>query len=129
MITLAELERALDRGEQWGFRKETNDQDFLGWILISKRHPPILWPSDEKEHPIRYQRIKAERERLLKTPYHVKILELSRTVHESGDYENAADYRLIENLYFSTIHDVTAFVQSLGYELSHILPRREIDAP
>lgn len=33
----SELDKKFNNGEQWGFIKETDDRDYLGWILISKR--------------------------------------------------------------------------------------------
>ncbi len=37
-----ELEAKLEAGQEWGFRKETNHPNYLGWILISKRNPLLF---------------------------------------------------------------------------------------
>ena len=36
-MNLDELEKHLDKGEQWGVRKATDSPDYLGWILIRKK--------------------------------------------------------------------------------------------
>ena len=129
MITQDQLEKYLQRGEEWGFRRETGDPEYLGWILVSKRKPPILWPGEEANNPAHYTKIREEAERLSRTPYHVKIRELRRDVHESGEYEQPGDYRLVENFYFESLRDVEQFLNGMNLTLEHIQPRILIDAP
>jgi hypothetical protein len=50
MIAQEELERSLNGEERWGFRKETDDPEYLGWILLSKRKSPTVWEIDQIEN-------------------------------------------------------------------------------
>ena len=54
MIKRENLERFLERGETLGFIKETNNQAFLGWILLSKqklpeRHLELITANEETQ--------------------------------------------------------------------------------
>jgi hypothetical protein len=57
------------------------------------------------------------------------VLELNKEVHERGNYETNEDYRVNENHYFVDLQEVADFVQELGYELTSIRWRSELDAP
>ena len=52
----------------------------------------------------------------MRLPYHVSIRELRRDVHESGEYEDTGDYRLIENFYVSSLEEVQTILDK--YDLS-----------
>ena len=76
-----DLERYLERGNRLGFRKETGTDEYLGWIMLSKRKPnerlrSLLAPGEEPEFV-------AKQEVLRRTPYQVLVLELKREVYES----------------------------------------------
>jgi hypothetical protein len=127
-MNLAEIEDYLNKGEELGFVKDTGDSEYLGWILISKRSiPPGFILTDDKDEP--YLRLKKEMEHRAEKPYHLQILELKKSVHESDEYENNEDYKLRENYFFAALEDVKKKISELGYSISNIKHRREIDAP
>ncbi|MBD2300627.1 hypothetical protein [Nostoc sp. FACHB-190] len=125
-----ELNKKLNNGEQWGFKKDTNDPEYLGWILINKLPKLSFTPKKEDYLEEYLYLIKVrEAEKREKTPYHVIIKELRRDVHESGKYETGDDIRQKDNYYFSCIDDVEKFMHELGYSFDNIKHRVEIDAP
>jgi hypothetical protein len=128
-MTFEELEKCLERGEQWGFRKETDSPDYLGWILITKRKPPFVWKKEAYDNEELYFKVKGESERLAKAPYHVRVIELRRDVHESDAYEENDDYRLNDNRYFASLAEVEEFIKTFGYDFDSIKWRGELDAP
>ncbi len=123
------LEKKLNQGGQWGFRKETNDPNYLGWILIVKYKPPILYSQELYKDEAIYIRVVRKHEKITKSPYHVHIVELKREVHESDNYQSEDDYRQRENYYFSTLNEVEEFITKLGYSFDNIKRRDELDAP
>jgi hypothetical protein len=124
-----ELEKKLERGEQWGFRMKLNTPECLGWILISKQKPYAAYPRDAFTHEELYQHHVKGAARVKETPYHVLIIEILREAHESEKYEDEEDYRRRDNYYFSTLDDVEKLVEELGYKLEDIKWRAELDAP
>lgn len=130
-MNIDNLEKKLTKGEQWGFRKEIDDPDYLGWILLVKRQLPIIYPRDayEPEEEERYLSLVELYEKLKKTPYQILNLELRREVHESDVYETEEDYRFKQSLYFANLQEVENYLSDLGYDLNQIKHRSEIDAP
>ncbi|MBD2446070.1 hypothetical protein H6G76_02640 [Nostoc sp. FACHB-152] len=125
-----ELKKKLSNGEQWGFIKETDDREYLGWILINKLQKLSFTPQREDYLDEDLYQIKVrEAEKREKTPYHVIIKELRRDVHEIGKYETGDDIRQKDNYYFSCIDEVEKFINELGYSFDNIKHRSEIDAP
>jgi len=128
-MNLEELEKHLDKGEQWGIRKETDSTDYLGWILITKRRPPTIWPRYAYDDLNLYSSLTDQANDIIGKPYHVRVLELRRDVHESGEYEGTEDYRLNENYYLETLDEVERMVEQLGYSIKDVKFRGELDAP
>jgi hypothetical protein len=124
------LDYKLHHGEQWGFIRETNSEEYLGWILVHKL-PPMIFPPQENDYLDRESYLfQIDRYNQRKnTPYHVLIYELRKDVHERGGYETGDDVRLNENHYFSSIDELEIFVNSIGYSFEDIKHRSEIDAP
>ncbi len=125
------LEEKLDKGQSWGFKKELSDPAYLGWIVLKKRKPPIIYPKEayaENEQE-RYSSLVRRYESAIQTPYLFLNFELKKEVHESEEYEAPDDYRLNECIYFETLEEVVSHISSLGYSLNDIKHRREIDAP
>jgi len=130
-MNIEELERKLNQGERLGLKKDIDDPSYLGWILLTKRKPPIVYPREaygENGEGI-YRDLVELHEKLTKTPYHILNLELKREVHEGEAYETEEDYRFKESLYFETLQQVEYYISNLGYCLNNIKYRREIDAP
>ena len=126
-MTREDLERYLERGESLGFKKETGADDYLGWILLSKRQPDdryliLLAPGEEPEFV-------KQQELIRQKPYQILVQELRKDVHESDRYETNEDYRINESLYFASLDEVEAFVQNYGYTLKEIQWRADLDAP
>lgn len=130
-MDIESLEKKLSKGEQWGFKKELEVPDYLGWILLVKRKPPIIHTRDayQPEEEEIYTSLVELHEKLGKTPYQILNLELRREVHESDAYETEEDYRFKQSLYFANLQEVEDFLSDLGYNLSDIKHRSEIDAP
>jgi len=126
-MTRENLERYLERGESLGFQKETSTDDYLGWILLSKRQPDerYLTPLTHGEEPELVKQQKLIRQK----PYQILIQELRRDVHESDKYETNEDYRINESFYFADLDEVEAFVQNYGHTLKDIKWRVDLDAP
>lgn len=127
MVRREDLERYLERGAQLGFVKETDSEDFLGWILLEKRKPhdrylSLLAPGEDP-------RFVKEQERIRSLPYQVRVIELRRDVYESGVYETNEDYRLHEIHHFADLEGVDSFVRQFGYALENIKWSAEIDSP
>ena len=128
-MNLDELEKHLDKGEQWGVRKATDSTDYLGWMLIAKRKPPTVWPRNTYSDPSLYSRLTDLARDISEKPYHVRVIELRRDVHESDKYERAEDYRQNDNYYFETLNEVEKLFEQLGSGLNDIKFRGELDAP
>jgi hypothetical protein len=128
-MKLFELEKHLCRGEQWGFRKPTNSPEYLGWVLIAKRQLPTVWAKAAYDNDQSYSRAVEKHNDAQKTPYHVRVLELRRDIHESEGYESREDYRVSENYYFETLGEVKEFVESCGLTLEKVQSRSALDAP
>jgi hypothetical protein len=128
-MNLEELEERLDKGEQWGVIKETDSPDYLGWILITKRRPPTMWPRDTYGDSDLYSRLMDQTRDIIEKPYHVRVIELRRDVHESGEYESTEDYRQNENYYFKALDEVERIIEQLGCSIKNIKFRSELDAP
>jgi hypothetical protein len=132
-MTRDDLERHLHNGEQWRFVKETDDPEYLGWILISKITPgpmppfaPRLDPREERES---IEQAVAWAEQMRRTPYHVHVVELKREVHEAGEYPGNEDYRNIENYYVATLDEVEEIVHRFGKTLESVRWRGDLKAP
>lgn len=119
------LERLLEKGESFGFRTPTGDDDYLGWIMLRKRYSSErVIEAMGADHPD----IGDAKESLTK-PYVISILELRRDVHESDDYELNEDYRVNTRIRFGSLDDVEIYLRSLGYELQEIKSSFDIDSP
>ena len=123
------LDKNLNAGQRWGFIKNTSDDEYLGWVLINKRIPKLTPAFDVEIEPERYAAFAQAVEQIRAKPYHVRVIELLREVHESGDYENNKDYRLSENYYFATLPEAMLFLGEMGLNLDAIKPSPELDAP
>ena len=126
-MTRQELERFLEQGHELGFVKETDDPEFLGWILLRKRKPnqrliSIINPDEDAD-------IMATEQMLSVRPYQVQVIELSKAVFEADRYETEKDYRVNDVSYFSCLDDVQQFVGTFGLFLEDIKWRIEINAP
>ena len=65
----------------------------------------------------------------MRLPYHVSIRELRRDVHESGEYEDTGDYRLIENFYVSSLEEVQTILDKYDLSLEEAKLSADLDAP
>ena len=119
-----DLERYLERGDQLGFQKETGDADYLGWMMLSKRHYDERLLSLFPERPD----FKAEQEYARVCPYQLWVAEFRRDVYEGGECESMDDYRLSKNFYFPTLDHVEEFVRAYGHTLEEIKWASEIDS-
>ncbi|HEX8733859.1 MAG TPA: hypothetical protein VF721_00960 [Pyrinomonadaceae bacterium] len=122
-----DLERYLERGDCFGFVKQTNSNDYSGWILLNKLKPndrylSLLSPGEEPEFVI-------EQEFIRQNPYHISIVELKREIHESERYETNEDFRLREYYDFSNLDEIEIFLKNLGFILEDIKWSSEINAP
>jgi hypothetical protein len=123
-----ELEKKLNNSD-WGFLKNTNSNDYLGWILIHKYKPLMIYPKEAYDNEEQYIRLTQEDKRRKKYMYYVRIIELRRDIHESGAYETGDDYRQNDCYHFSTLDEVKQFIVELGYRLEDLKDRWELDAP
>jgi hypothetical protein len=126
-MTRQDLERFLDRGDELGFVKQTDNPEFLGWILLRKRKPNqrLLSLVDPDEEP----ELVAKEKMLSIRPYQVQVMELASDVFKSDRYETEEDYRMNDVLYFSSLDDVQEFIGSFGHSLESIKWPVEINAP
>ena len=124
-----DLSKRLNNGEQWGFRTIPDSLDYLGWVLILKRTPPVVYPYHVSQSVEQYERLVKEATELKVRPFQVMVRELNRAVHESGEYESTEDYRVRENHYFATLEEVLSFFNSRQLKLEDIRSRFDIDAP
>ena len=127
MIKRENLERFLERGETLGFIKETNNQAFLGWILLSKqklpeRHLELITANEETQ-------VVKKQDKISVKPYQIRVLELSREAYEKEDYASDEVYHLNENYRFSNLDEVEEFIKIFGYSLEEIKWPIDIGAP
>jgi len=128
-MNIGDLSKHLNNGERWGFRTNPDSLDYLGWVLISKRTPPVIYPYHFSQSIERHERLVKEAAELKACPFHVSVLELNRTVHESGVYESTEDYRVRDNHYFATLEEALMFFESQHLNLKDIKSGFDIDAP
>jgi hypothetical protein len=128
-MDIESLSKHLNNGEQWGFRTSPDSSEYLGWVLISKRNPAVIFPYHASQDMARYERLAEESAETKMRPFHVSVRELKKTVHESGEYESTEDYRVRDNYYFSTLEEVLNFLSSKHLQLEDINSRFDIDAP
>src|SRR5437588_9190578 len=105
------IERYLENGAELGYVKQTDSQDYVGWILFSKRKPPPVGPFDPELEPESHASWSEWAARTREKPYHVLVLELRLDVHDSGDYPENEDYRLRENYYLGSLDEVTELLR------------------
>ncbi len=109
MEKIKKIEYYLQRGDVLGFVKETNNDEYMGWISIEKQkvNKRILELFTEKERPelVRKQKLIAEK------PYLLEIYELKKQVYENNvDLPREEDYRISEIYRFESINDVSKFL-------------------
>jgi hypothetical protein len=126
-MTLNEIEVLLSGGFRVGFEQPSQDDEYIGWILVSKivAKERILELLDEDEAPD----LVREQARRRTEPYLLERLELKRSVHEGGDYETESDYRQKDQYWFGSLHEVAARLALWGYRLEDAREARELDAP
>lgn len=122
-----QLEDFLNKGYELGFTKQTDNPQYLGWILIQKRVPDdrylsLLNPGEEPEY-VRKQEL------FRNHPYQVRVVELNRDDFDNDRYETEKDFNLNRVHYFSNLDEVEEFVQQFGHTLTEIKWRVEISAP
>jgi hypothetical protein len=122
-MTVEYIDRRLERGEQMGFTIPTQSDDYLGWILVSKRKPnerflEIAVRGEDESTDLIIQ----QEELLRQRPYQLLVLEIKREVHGSGRYPAGDDQRLKESYQFVTLEEVGAFVAQYGLKLEEIQP-------
>jgi hypothetical protein len=123
-----ELKKKLSSAD-WGWLKDTDDFDYLGWVLIHKYKHIIIYEKEAYSNEEHYFRLIKKAEIQKKYPYYVRIIELRRDIHESGVYETGDDYRQNDCYDFSTLDEVEQFILELGYSFENIKDRWELDAP
>jgi hypothetical protein len=126
---LEDIEKSLEKGLQLGIKISTDNPDYLGWILVRKRHIPPVWDKKAYESEEEYIKKIELAEIATKFPYHIIYMELKKDVHEKGDYETENDYRKWVNHYLTSIFEVKATFERYGYKVEDLKPRWEIDAP
>jgi len=122
------VSRTIEKGREVGFRFAADHPEYLGWILVQKTPPNlrILEQFSEAEQP---WLVRPELEKQRK-PYSVLVIELQKTVHESGEYEWNADYRRRELHRFASTEEVRSFlVEKWGLDLDDAQDRDLLDAP
>ncbi len=119
-----DLERYLERGDLLGWQKETGDDAYIGWAMLSKRHRDERLLSLFSYKP----EVVVEEEYKRVCPYQVWVAEFSRAVYEGGECESRDDYRLSKNFYFPTLDHVAEFVRAFGHTLEEIKWAREIES-
>ena len=120
-----DLERYLERGDSLGFQKETFDEAYVGWMVLSKRKPherhlSLLRPGEEPQ-------VVAEEEYKRVCPYMLRVAEIRRDVYESGACESMEDYRLNRAYFFPSLEHVEEYLRAFGHTLAGVKWTSEID--
>ena len=123
-MTNEQLEFYLNRDNLFGFNTD-NNEDVVGWIILSKRFPNLRFFEivKEWEAPEKYKaqmKIKEE-------PYLVWIAQMKRENFESDKFPCEDDYLLNTSYSFKTLEDVDGFLKEMGYELSGIKWAADVD--
>src|SRR5689334_9635169 len=113
-----QLDDFLNKGYELGFTKQTDNPEYLGWILIQKRVPDDRYLSllNQGEEPEYVRR----QELFRNHPYQVRVVELNRDVYDSDRYETEKDFNLNRVHYFSNLDEIEEFVQQFGHTLTEI---------
>lgn len=114
-----DLERNLNRENTFGFTKETDNGDYIGWISLKKQKYnskiEMLLDEDEESNLINEQRLIAQ------APYVVEICELKKDIFESDEkWPEEKDYRLAEVYRFSDLDEVETFLAKYRKSLVEI---------
>lgn len=126
-LNLDQLDQLLSRGHELGIRYQPDDPECYGWILVRRDRPDTshsTWLTRGND-----PKFLAQQARILERPFTVRLLELLRSVHDAGDYEDNDDYRKYEWHHFKNLEDVTEFLGSLGHTIHELKWQRDIDAP
>jgi len=121
------IDASLAAGLRLGVIFDSENSDYLGWVLLKKHKPNegILRNfSDQKDSALYHEEYQS-----IQKPYLLMIVELKKSVHESGDYETDQDYRRKDIHRYSSLTEVEAVLHKLGYTLGDLKDSREIDAP
>ena len=118
-MKIKQLEYYLERGNVFGFVKDTTDINVVGWFLLKKlKHMPRY---KEILDPICDLEIFQEQENLEKTPYYIEVCELGKSFFELDDsWPEEEDYIMNEYYRFSTLEDVEHFFRENGKSIQEI---------
>jgi hypothetical protein len=123
-VTHQQLEFYLDRKNVFGFNTH-NDDEKVGWILLSKKLPTAKFAEwvEESEDRWGYRR----QRRIEQEPYWITMEEVTRAVFECDRFPTEQGYLLKINYSFATLADVDRFLSELGYSLSEIKWGADVD--
>lgn len=110
------LEFYLNKGKSFGFVKDTNSDEYIGWVSLSKFIPNPRFNelfTDEEQKSFGIQN-KSE------NPYTIIICELKKLAFESEDYTKESDYRINEKKKFRDLEEVEFFLGTMGFKLENI---------
>ncbi len=130
-MKIEEIETRLKNGEQLGFDKESNDPNFVGWVLLTKEQPNTQYlrqfpPSTDadfvKEVLIPFT---DEQELVRRKPYRLLITEWKRDAYYNAGYGTPEDIRFADNFRFVDLSEVSQFLNGFGLFLEDIKRRGE----
>jgi hypothetical protein len=122
-----DLERFLENDCELGFEKETNNPNYVGWILlrkekVNKRYLSIL---NEGEDPLFVRK----QQEIAEKPYILRIFELKKSVYNAQVYEGQEDYRINIHFRFASLEEIETFLKQYDKKLEEIKWLSEINAP
>ena len=123
-MTKEQLEFYLDRKNSFGYNTQ-NDNDVVGWIMLSKRVPKAGF--FERFHEADFPEVYQEQMKIKNEPYSIWIAQITRKAFESEKFPGNEDYLLNVNYIFRTLDDVNSFLKEMGYDLSEIKWSADVD--
>jgi hypothetical protein len=126
-MTRERLEHLLAFGRQFGFIKETDSPEYLGWITLWGKKPLPVPSFEPEEDPERYRKWKTRNEFERANPYILSVIELRRDVYESGEDEETGDFRNCQSWRFASLDEVEEALQQYGKSLTDIQYRGDLN--
>lgn len=116
-MTTQQLEFYLDRGDIMGIVKQTDSEDYMGWISLLKRkiNQRILnlFDSSDEEY--------IEQMQIKERPYVLEICELKRSAFENDNkLPEECDYRISDTFFFDSLSSINKFLTTYSVSLNDI---------
>lgn len=112
-MTIEQLKYYLEKGNSFGFTKDTNNSSIVGWFLLKQLKPIPRYREilDVSQDAILFK----EQENIVKAPYYIEVCELEKRFFESNNsWPEEENYIMNKNYRFSNLEEVKHFFKKYG---------------